>query len=108
MSRDEIQIAKVRKKIATHRRERGRQSKIPVKLRAEIQELLKTHSPGQLAPLIGMNAQTFKRWARPKAVANFTEVLVHDSEIRVVLRSGAEIEGLALSSLIELLREGGI
>ena len=104
----EQKIESIRRKIATHRRERGKQSKIPVHVRAEILELLNSYDAKALASRIGMNAATFSKWAKTDPVEKFQEVMVRDPCLRIVLRSGAEIDGLAFESLIRLLREGGI
>jgi hypothetical protein len=108
MKREEQRIEVVRKKIAAHRRERGNQSKIPVAVRAEILELLNSYDAKALASRIGMHAATFSKWTKPAPVATFQEVVVRDPGLRVVLRSGAEIDGLAFESLVRLLREGGL
>lgn len=108
MKREEQKIEAIRKKISNHRRERGNQSKIPATIRAEILELLNFYDARALASRIGMNAATFSKWTKTAPVAAFQEVVVRDAGLRVVLRSGAEIDGLAFEFLVRLLREGGI
>lgn len=104
----EQKIEVIRKKIADHRRERGNQSKIPVAIRTEILELLNSYDAETLASRIGMSAQTLSKWTKTPPSAAFQEIVVRDVGLRVVLRSGAEIDGLAFESLLRLLREGGI
>lgn len=108
MKREDQKIEFIRKKIAEHRRERGKQSKIPIGVRLEVLELLKSCDAKALASRIGMNAATFSKWTKTAPVGAFQEVVVRDLGLRVVLRSGAEIDGLAFESLVRLLREGGI
>lgn len=108
MKREEQKIEAIRKKIVAHRRARGNQSKIPSEVRAAILELLNFYDAKVLAPRIGMNPGTFAKWTKSSPVATFQEVSVRDPGLRIVLRSGTEIDGLAYESLIRLLREGGI
>lgn len=73
MKREEQKIEILRKKNVDHRRERGKQSNIPVPVRAEILELLNSYDAKALATRIGMNAATFSKWAKTDPVEKFHE-----------------------------------